>query len=119
MNVLQLATVLKQRLKLPPCKEFFLLIDGKTIPPQLLAMEALHRQHADPDGFLYFTYSSQVSVLFTLFSFSFSSSFSSLFSCTGSKHISRRRPLGHRYNKKETYSFMSVLSFMKCIEWSI
>ena len=29
MNVLQLATVLKQRLKLPTSKEFFLLIDGR------------------------------------------------------------------------------------------
>ena len=31
MNVLQLATVLKQRLKLPTSKEFFLLIDGTYI----------------------------------------------------------------------------------------
>lgn len=61
MNVLQLATVLKQRLKLASSKEFFLLIDGKTIPAQLVPMTTLHEQFADPDGFLYFTYSSQES----------------------------------------------------------
>merc|ERR1719186_2256116 len=32
MTTLQLTVVLKQRLKIPPSKEFFLLIDGKTIP---------------------------------------------------------------------------------------
>ena len=61
MTVVQLAVVLKQRLKVPSCKEFFLLIDGKFVPTQLAPMAALHAQYRDQDGFLYFTYSSQES----------------------------------------------------------
>jgi len=59
MNVLQLMAVLKQRLKLANAIQLFLFIDGKTIPAQLVPMTKLYEQFADPDGFLYFTYSSQ------------------------------------------------------------
>ena len=58
MNVLQLSALIKLRLKLPRCKELFLLLEGPTIPPQVEAMGELYRKHVDQDGFLYFTYSS-------------------------------------------------------------
>ena len=61
MNVIQLATVVKQRLQLRRDKEFFLMVDGTIIPPQTLPMDKLREMFADPDGFLYFTYSSQES----------------------------------------------------------
>eukprot|EP00088_Acartia_fossae_P026624 TRINITY_DN27463_c0_g1_i1.p1 TRINITY_DN27463_c0_g1~~TRINITY_DN27463_c0_g1_i1.p1 ORF type:complete len:142 (-),score=30.85 TRINITY_DN27463_c0_g1_i1:71-496(-) len=59
MTTLQLSIVLKQRLHLPPGKEFFLLINGKTIPSLNVPMVTLHQKFADEDGFLYFTYASQ------------------------------------------------------------
>jgi microtubule-associated protein 1 light chain len=59
MTTLQLSIVLKQRLHLTPGKEFFLLIDGKTIPSLNVPMVTLHQKFANEDGFLYFTYASQ------------------------------------------------------------
>lgn len=59
MTSLQLSIVLKQRLHLPPGKEFFLLINGKQIPSLNVPMVTLHQKFADDDGFLYFTYASQ------------------------------------------------------------
>merc|ERR1719186_701381 len=59
MTTLQLTVVLKQRLNLPPHKDFFLLIDGKTIPSLNVPMISLHHKFADDDGFMYFTYASQ------------------------------------------------------------
>ena len=59
MNVMQLAVVLKQRLKMSPSQQFYLLLGGHTIPPQLISIGELYQQYKDGDGFLYFTYSSQ------------------------------------------------------------
>lgn len=59
MTTLQLSVVLKQRLRLPPGREFFLLINGKTVPTLTTPMVTLHQKFADEDGFLYFTYASQ------------------------------------------------------------
>lgn len=59
MTTLQLSVVLKQRLQLPPGREFFLLINGKTVPSLNLPMVTLHQKFKDEDGFLYFTYASQ------------------------------------------------------------
>ncbi|XP_023347157.1 microtubule-associated proteins 1A/1B light chain 3A [Eurytemora carolleeae] len=59
MTTLQLSVVLKQRLNLPPGREFFLLVNGRTVPSLTSPMVSLHQKFADEDGFLYFTYSSQ------------------------------------------------------------
>lgn len=59
MTPLQLSLVLKQRLNLPPGREFFLLINGKHVPSLNVPMVSLHQKFSDEDGFLYFSYASQ------------------------------------------------------------
>eukprot|EP00092_Neocalanus_flemingeri_P099904 GFUD01127520.1.p1 GENE.GFUD01127520.1~~GFUD01127520.1.p1 ORF type:complete len:165 (+),score=36.54 GFUD01127520.1:66-497(+) len=59
MTLLQLSSVLKQRLKCPQHQQLFLTINGREFPPLLSPLASLHSQFCDEDGFLYLSYSSQ------------------------------------------------------------
>merc|ERR1712130_565906 len=58
-TLLHFGIALKQRLRCPHQQQFFLLVNGREIPPVLSSIAYLHQQYSDEDGFLYLTYSSQ------------------------------------------------------------
>ncbi len=50
--------VIRKRIKLPPEQAIFIFINGN-IPANGVMMSAMFDEHADPDGFLYVTYSGE------------------------------------------------------------
>lgn len=56
MKVSEFMIILRKKSKLDPKQAIFLFV-GDVLPPSTAEFSQLYRQHADPDGFLYITYS--------------------------------------------------------------
>jgi GABA(A) receptor-associated protein len=50
--------VIRRRIKLPADEAIFLFVNN-TLPPAAALLSQIYQQHADPDGFLYITYSGE------------------------------------------------------------
>jgi GABA(A) receptor-associated protein len=58
LTVGQFVYVIRKRIKLPAEQAIFIFVNG-SIPSNAALMAAIFDQHADPDGFLYVTYSGE------------------------------------------------------------
>ncbi len=58
LSVGQFVYVIRKRLKLPPEQAIYLFVNG-SIPATSALMSTVYQEHADPDGFLYMTYSGE------------------------------------------------------------
>lgn len=54
----QFVYVIRKRIKLPADQAIFIFVNN-TLPPAAALMSQIYKEHADPDGFLYVTYSGE------------------------------------------------------------
>ena len=58
LTVGQFVYVIRERIKLEPEKAIFIFVNN-TLPPTAALMSQIYKEQADPDGFLYVTYSGE------------------------------------------------------------
>jgi len=58
LTVGQFVYVIRKRIKLEPEKAIFIFVNN-TLPPTAALMSQIYKEQADPDGFLYVTYSGE------------------------------------------------------------
>lgn len=59
LTMMNFAIIIKQRLRVPSCRAFYLVIDNQSMVSTSRTVAEVYREHKDADGFLYMTYASQ------------------------------------------------------------
>lgn len=59
LTMMNFATIIKNRLRLPNSRAFYFVINNQTIASTSKTVAEVYKEHKDLDGFLYMTYASQ------------------------------------------------------------